>query len=171
MKKAFIKHLPMLIGSIFLAACIGNPQADPTKTQASPSNDLQDAQESLFSYFEELTNGDYTAAADRYGGELEMLRDWNADIDPADLPALFEAACSRQLQCLPVHSIVYARQVDENNFRFNLEFTNSDGSVFVLGPCCGASETEMPPVSRFDCSVEKRGAEDYKVMCLPVYVP
>jgi hypothetical protein len=165
------KYISLIIWMLLLAACSGSSQGDPTRPPASLSSDLEVARATLSEYFDDLAFGNYAAAADRYGGELNQLADWNPDIDPSNHSALFEAACTRQLQCLPVRSIVYASQVGDGSFTFTLEFSNADGSLFVLGPCCGANETEMPPVSQFDCPVEKSSAGDYKVMCLPVYVP
>ncbi len=171
MRRNFRKSLLTLIGASLLGACFGNSQASLTSTSASPSRRLEVARETLIQYFNDLATGNYAAAADRYGGEIELLSDWNADIDSADIPALFEAACTRQLQCLPVHSIVYATQEADLIFHFRLQFTNPDGSVFELGPCCGATEAEMPPLSEFECTVEYTNKGEYQVMCLPVYIP
>jgi hypothetical protein len=55
-------------------------------------------------------------------------------------------------------------------FRFTIEFQNEDGTVFILGPCCGATEEEMPPRSNFDYPVTLREGK-YQVMELPVFVP
>jgi len=35
-----------------------------------------------------------------------------------------------------------------DSYVFQVKFNNPDGSLFILGPCCGASETGMPPVSQ-----------------------
>ncbi|MEX2029351.1 MAG: hypothetical protein WD906_00040 [Anaerolineales bacterium] len=51
-----------------------------------------------------------------------------------------------------------------------VEFVTDDGELFVLGPCCGATEAEMPPVWRFPYTVRVVGGE-YLVMEMPVYVP
>jgi hypothetical protein len=158
-------------GAQFFTACTASVQVEPTNTPASPSIEIEIARETLIAYFDDLYTGYYEDAAARYGGDLNILIDWNADVDGSDPSALFEAACSRQLQCLPIREITYASQVDDSRFEFNMTFSNPDGSLFELGPCCGASETETPPVSRFDCAVEKKISGDYLVMCLPVYVP
>jgi hypothetical protein len=154
-----------------IGACSHSTQAQPTRTPASPSAEIEAARETLTAYFDELYSGEYASAASRYGGELTTLIDSNPDVDPADASALFEAACTYQLRCLPVRSIVFARQIDTATFEFSVEFSNPDGSLFILGPCCGATETEMPPISQFDCAVEKTGAGKFEVLCLPVYVP
>jgi hypothetical protein len=161
----------LLIGSLLISSCAASEVMQATLTPASPSSELDEAQAVLLAYFDDLYTGKYDAAADLFGGDLSMLVDSNPAVDPSDIAALLEAACTYQLRCLPVKAIVDARQVGESLYDFELEFSNPDGSLFVLGPCCGASETEMPPVSQFDCSVEESNEGDYRVMCLPVYVP
>jgi hypothetical protein len=156
---------------ISLSACSSKTQFTPTKTAPDTSSDMDKARQTLMAYFDELNKGEFQSAASRFGGNLSMLADWNADVNPSDPAALFQAACARQLQCLPIRSIVSARQANDVAFDFSVEFSQPDGSLFVLGPCCGANETDMPPVSQFDCSVVKSSEDDYKVMCLPVYVP
>ena len=60
---------------------------------------------------------------------------------------------------------------DGSIFTFTVTFRNRDGSTFVLGPCCGADATEMPPVSEFEYHVELTNSGDFRVLDLPVYVP
>lgn len=169
--KPFLWTCALLALALTLNACTGSSPVEPSRTPVSPSAAIEVARETLVSYFRDLHTGDYAAAAGRYGGELGALVAWNPDVDPSDPAALLEAVCTRQLQCLPVRSIASANQVDETSFEFKIEFSNPDGSLFVLGPCCGATKTEMPPISQFDCTVKKRGVQDYEVMCLPVFVP
>lgn len=45
-----------------------------------------------------------------------------------------------------------------------------DGTLFVQGPCCGATETEEPPQSQFTFTV-KKADNRFLVEELPVYVP
>ena len=74
------------------------------------------------------------------------------------------------LKCLSIRTIVCEEEVSPTEFRFTVEFTNYDGSLFVLGPCCGATETEMPPQTQFVYTV-KRVEDRFLVQDLPVYVP
>jgi hypothetical protein len=53
----------------------------------------------------------------------------------------------------------------------DVEFSLPDGTLFVLGPCCGATETEMPPVSSFAFRVQRQPDGAYAVLDLPPYVP
>jgi hypothetical protein len=160
-----------LAGFLILTGCRSATGTAPTNTPASPSQDIEVATETLLTFFENLHTGNFEAGAAKYGGDFNVLTGWNPDVDASDPAALFEAACTRQLQCLPVRELILATQIDASIFNFIVEFSNPNGSLFILGPCCGATETEMPPVSQFDCSVEKFSEGDYRVMCLPVYVP
>jgi hypothetical protein len=72
--------------------------------------------------------------------------------------------------CLEVQTIVQERTVSSNEFKFVVEFTNDDGSLFVRGPCCRARGTEMPPQSQFLYLVIKVDNR-FLVQGLPVYVP
>jgi hypothetical protein len=49
-------------------------------------------------------------------------------------------------------------------------FVREDGTRFELGPCCGATEAEMPPVWQFPYTVIKTN-DQYRVMEEPVYIP
>ena len=136
---------------------------------AARGSDL--ARQALEDFFSALNRADYAVADALYGGSYETLTGNNPDVDPDDHSTLWERGCTQNgLQCLTVRSATLKEQGDEG-FVFTVEFNNPDGSLFVLGPCCGASETEMPPVSQFEFRVEKSAEGDYLVMDLPVYVP
>ncbi len=51
-----------------------------------------------------------------------------------------------------------------------VRFLTPGGEVWTLGPCCGATEEEMPPVSEFTFTV-RRTSNGSRVQTLPVYVP
>ena len=85
--------------------------------------------------------------------------------------ALWTWACDNQLlQCLEVRSATF-KELRGDSYIFQVEFSNPDGSLFVLGPCCGANETEMPPVSQFEYMVSRNADRRFVVMNTPPYVP
>ncbi|MGH2582761.1 MAG: hypothetical protein ACRDFQ_07680 [Anaerolineales bacterium] len=150
----------------FLAACAPAPAATDV-------SDLEHAQQTLIDFFSLLANGEYEAAAERHSEHSEFYEDArrnNPDVDPNDHAALLEAACTFQLRCLEIREVLGADQVGENQYDFVVNFSNPDGSLFVLGPCCGEDETSMPPVSEFVYRVEKVGSEFF-VLGSSVYVP
>ena len=69
-----------------------------------------------------------------------------------------------------VKNFVDDSQLSPDDFRFTVELQNPDGSLFVLGPCCGADPDTEPPWTQFDFLV-KRTDSGFLVQDLPVYVP
>lgn len=129
------------------------------------------AQEILERYFNALASGDYVTGDSLYGGDYQIFLDWNHDLTAEDHAALWERACHwNGLNCLPVRSATLVNEQD-GLFTFSVEFSNQDGSPYVLGPCCGADETSMPPLSRFEIRVRRDANGQFKVLDLPVYSP
>jgi hypothetical protein len=132
---------------------------------------LQEARAALTSFFDELAQGSYQAAAETYGGSLETLIYHNPDIDPDDRAVLIQRACQvNGYQCLKLRQITAQELISVDEALITVEFLNRDGSRFQLGPCCGATEAEMPPVWRFPYTLRKIG-DRWMVMDLPIYVP
>jgi hypothetical protein len=138
----------------------------------APAEDATDqARQALVTFFESLSTGRYAEAAEYYGGDYEVLTYYNPSLDPDDHVALWENACTiNGAQCLPVRSATLKEQTGDE-YIFLVEFSNPGGSLFVLGPCCGATETEMPPISQFDYRVKKTSDGKFVVLDIPVYVP
>ena len=119
----------------------------------------------------QLHTRNYIAAVPLYGGEYEQLQVFNTEIDRNDDVALWTWACDHQLlQCLEVRSATF-KELRGGSYVFQVEFSNLDGSLFVLGPCCGSNETEMPPVSQFEFTVSRNTDHRFVVMNMPPYVP
>jgi hypothetical protein len=155
-------------------ACRVSGEACGTFNPAVGSDDLASARAALEAFFDALNGGQYTKAAELYGGSYEELIGLNPDTDPNDHAALLERACTiNGYQCLRVKNIVQQAQDWPDTYTFTVEFANPDGSLFVLGPCCGATETDMPPQSRFDFTVMKvpQAGGMFRVQRLPVYMP
>ena len=125
----------------------------------------------MIEFFALLNAEKYTEAATLYGGSYEGLQANNPDIDPSDHAALWSRGCKQNgFQCLEIRSTTFKELVGDS-YVFQVEFNNPDGSLFVLGPCCGANETEMPPVSQFEYTVSRNAEHRYVVMNTPPYVP
>jgi hypothetical protein len=149
-----------LLLAIFLAACSGTPTA-PTAAQQ--------AENTLINFFTLLSAKKYAEADSLYGDTYDHLQIFSPDAK--DHAALWKGACEQSgLQCLPARSTTLTHQ-EENTYVFEVKFNNPDGSLFVLGPCCGSNATEMPPVSKFEYSVMKNAQGKFVVMNLPPYVP
>lgn len=151
--------LLLFIFILVLSAC--QPSEPPSE---------QGAAQALSDYFTYLHEGEYKKAAALYGGSYDDLAAMNPDLDPDDLQALWERGCtSNGLQCLLPETIIL-EEYRGGVYFFRVSFLAPDGSTFVLGPCCGATEEEMPPTSVFLYSVLVVSGR-YKVVGLPVYVP
>ena len=125
----------------------------------------------LIDFLTLLHTKSYADAVPLYGGDYEQLQVFNPEIDPNDRVALWTWVCDNQLlRCLEVRSGTFKELVGDS-YIFEVEFSNPDGSLFILGPCCGANETEMPPVSQFEFTVTRNTDGKFVVMNTPPYVP
>ena len=132
---------------------------------------MAEAHDALVNFLTLLASKNYAEAVPLYGGEYEQLQVFNPEIAPDDFAALWAWSCDHQLlQCLEVRSATF-KELSGDSYVFQVEFNNPDGSLFVLGPCCGASETEMPPVSQFEYTVSRNAEHRYVVMNTPPYMP
>ena len=167
-----IKRLILFIG-IALASCAA-PPVNPSSTQPAPTSlpsTTSEAHDVLVNFLILLHTRKYTQAVPLYGGEYEALQVFNTEIDPNDHVALWAWACDNQLlQCLEVRSATFQELLGDAHI-FQVEFSNPDGSLFVLGPCCGVTETEMPSVSQFEFTVTRNADGRFVVLNTPPYVP
>lgn len=133
--------------------------------------DMERAKESLVTYFDLLAAKEYAQALDYHGSGYELFIQNNPDVDPSDYAALLKAACEQNgFNCLKVRDIVEEEQVSATEFKFMVQFTAKDGSLFERGPCCGATEEEHPIEREFEVVVVKE-AGNFLVTTQPPYVP
>ena len=149
----------LLLITLVLGACV--PAAD----------DTGQAKQALVEFFDALNQSAYDKADQLYGGDYQVMMNNNPSVDPANHHTLWEHACAfNGFQCLPVRTASLV-EMDGDEYVFIVEFSNLDGSLFILGPCCGATEAGMPPVSQFEYRVQKTEGGKFVVLDLPVYVP
>lgn len=139
---------------------------------APPLADEENAKAVLIVFFDQLQAGDYELAVDLYGGSYDVLAGFNPDIDPNDFASLWRNGCSiNGLRCLKTRSVTLAEQPSAEEYIFDVEFSTREGELFVLGPCCGVTETEQPSVSNFQVHVAKGDDGHFRVSDLPPYTP
>jgi hypothetical protein len=138
-------------------------------TPPEGATDLEIARNTLLSFFTYLHEGRYAEAAPLYGGPLDAVVVPDPESAGGDPGRFWEQACFL-LQCLLVADIVEEEQVAPDEFRFLVEFMWDDGTLVTLGPCCGASEADMPPVWQFPYTVRVIEGQ-FAVMEPPLYVP
>jgi len=126
----------------------------------------------LTEFYHSLNQGRYDRAVELYGGSYEELTYFNPTIDPSDMAELLRAACEMNgFMCLSILSSELVQADNQQEIFFELEFANPDGSLFILGPCCGADEETMPPVSVFNVQVSCEDEGLCQVLDLPPWVP
>lgn len=158
-----------LVVALLAAGCAPPP---PTAASSLPPQDDQLARATLEVFFTALHEGRYSDAVSLYGGAYDTMRDHNPSIPPDDLAALMRNACEiNGVACLLPSSISFQEVTPYSEFLFLVEFLNEDGTLFIRGPCCGASPADQPPQSVFLYIVtwSPRGA--FLVMEMPPYVP
>jgi hypothetical protein len=163
-------RFPLLGVLIATLGAVVTACASPTPVPAGADNAA--AEETLSSFLSMLATGDYGQAAALYAGPLDSVQAWNPEIDAQDVGGLIGYGCeSRLLQCLSVRSIALAETAPGGEMVFNVEFGLPDGTLFVRGPCCGATSTEMPDQSVFAFRVQPKAGGGFIVLDLPPYVP
>jgi hypothetical protein len=155
--------------ALLLVSC-ATPQGELASTDSQ--SDDQRARDVLIEFLQSLHNSEYDKAAQLYAGTYETMRDHNPSTNPDDHVALLRNACTiNGAQCLQVKSAALDQKVSNTEFVFRVEFLNGDGTLFVLGPCCGGNETDFPPQSVFYLTVVKTDKDNYVVMDMPPYAP
>ena len=162
----------LLVCCVVMVAC-GPKATTPGSSEMQVPADQELALQSLLDFFGHLSAGRYQKASQLYGGPYEQLIHHNPALDPQDHAALLRNACTvNGFQCLRVRTARLHQQVASGaEFHFGVEFSTPDGGLFVRGPCCGASETDMPPQSEFLFTVTMSKDGEYRVQDLPIYVP
>ena len=154
--------LPLLAGCLTQA---------PEKPDAPP-DDIALAEATLREFFQALHEGEYEKAVELYGGSYETLNYFNPDLDPADHKTLWKRVCTvNGYLCLLMGEVLAVERTDESTFTLTVQFLTNEGEVFILGPCCGADETTMPPISEFPIRISLDDQGEFKVLDLPPYVP
>lgn len=167
--KNFIYSFLTITLVFFLVSCTTQPSELPSTETLS---DDQLALHVLVDFLESLHDGKYDEAAQLHGGTYEFMIDHNPGIDPNDHTALLQNACTiNGAQCLQVKTAGLDKKVTNKEFVFKVDLLNADGTLFVLGPCCGGNETEFPPQSIFYFTVVKVDKDKFIVMNMPPYAP
>lgn len=178
--RAFGRHV-LLITAIAISACAPTPtrlpKEVPTPSQAPPTVAPtldpveQQAANALRDFLTQLHFRHYAEAALLYGGSYDelqaMFSSGGGSIEPAEL---WQRICDGYfLQCLLPKDVNLESHTD-TSIGFRVSFFNPDGSTFTLGPCCGASEADMPPRSEFSYEVTVSAGETL-ILGTPPYVP
>jgi hypothetical protein len=152
--------------------CISDCISTTVPKNSSNFPDVESAQQALVRFFSHLHEGKYELASALYGGEYDVMRDHNPDIDPDDLAALFRKACTvNGAQCLEVKNATFLAQPSPAEYQFTVLFSKDDGSIFVRGPCCGDDNPNHVAQTEFIYTVQSECTGKYHVIELPVFGP
>lgn len=156
---------------VLLSAC--QSTVEPSNEIAKDFDPLEaQAQIDLVTFYEKLNQEQYEEAVTLYGGSYDVLQGYNPDIDPQDKATLMKFGCEfNGLTCMKVYDAEIKDRISENEFLFSVRFSNQNGEIFELGPCCGETEESMPPVSIFEIRVTCESESSCKLHDLPPYVP
>jgi hypothetical protein len=139
---------------------------------SEPPEDIDQASLALKGYFNALRFGRYREAVGWFGGSYETLAAMNPDTPAGDEAGLFSSACTANgFFCLGVDSALLERVTEDGRYLFQVSFTDPEGNLFILNPCCGADLEVQPPVWLFRYSVQRDQNGRFKVVELPVYSP
>ena len=171
--KTITHLLSVIMIALLLAAGLAACSPGTSTPPPVPPTDLeQPARQVLENFLVSLHLGRYEEAYRFYGGSYEMMIAQNPLIDPQDHATLLQNACTTNgFLCLQWQSIELEQTISETEFVFTVQFQQSDGSLFVLGPCCGATETEFPPLSSFSFRVSPGPDGTLLVMDMVPYMP
>ena len=162
--------LIVLALTIGLIAC--QPATAAPTANLAPSDDEALAVDALFTFFDKLQAGDYDQVAQYFGGSYDVLTGYNPAVAADDVATLWRNGCSiNGLNCLAARRVTLADRPAEGEYLFNVEFTTREGELFVQLPCCGADETQQPPISVFSIRVARGEDGRYRVIDLPPYTP
>ena len=132
---------------------------------ANGASDSERAKQNLIAFFDFLNRGQYTEAAELYGGGYEILVDFNPTLDPEDRPALLKNGCEiNRLQCLTVLTAEFKEKNSKGEYVFRFQFKDTDDNLFVQ------QTPNAPPVFIFDYRVMKGEDGTFRVLDLPPYI-
>ena len=144
---------------------------------ASPSaNDLGSAERALLAFFDALSQGDYSQAAE-YHWTPNPLASLYPDIDPADAEALLAEACTADerfgchFYCWKVREVVSRTRLSPDEFAFVVQFEDADGNLLVGGDNVTPRACDPPGCTHSEYDyVVKKVAGDFYVNGIPVFV-
>ena len=162
----------LLLLSIMTVLLISCTAQQSLLTATDNLTDYERAQYTLMEFLKNLNDGKYDEAAQVYGGSYQTMIDQNPGTDSNDHTTLLENACTLNgMQCLQAKIIGLEEEFPNEKYVFLVEFLDHNGTLFMLGPCCGDDEASSPPQSVFLFTVIKTDQNKFTVMDMPPYAP
>lgn len=130
--------------------------------------EAQVAKETLERFFNKLHDEKYNDAVCLFEPIEEDWREWSELSEDKKADELRFTYRSVGIPIKP--KVLEVWNVDSGVYRFEVQFITDSGTIYVQGPCCGATEEMTPSQSEFIFFVRKTTA-GYKVGTFPVYRP
>lgn len=157
---------------VLLFSFVGCTSQQSILNNAENLSDDEKAQATLLEFLNNLHDGKYDEAARLYGGSYQPLIDQNPAVDPMNHETLWQSACTMNgMQCLQAIIMGMREEVPSEKYLFLVEFIEQDGTLYKLGPCCGADEPGSPPQSVFLFKVIRIEGGKFTVLDMPTYAP
>ena len=123
-------------------------------------------------FFNYLSENEFEKASGLFSSDeldWENLEVYSPAEETNNKAKVLENYCKAVQTCLKA-KILEAKQTANYEYNLVVQFLNKDGSTYIFGPCCGATEEEMPSKDKFDYTVKKID-NGFKVTTPPLYRP
>lgn len=132
------------------------------------------AKNTLVAFFDYLSKNEFEKALGLFSlddptNSWEGLASLSPSAERNNKAKVLENYCKATGTCLKA-KVLEVKKETGDNYDLVVQFLNADGSVFVKGPCCGATEETMPSTSKFDFKVKKIN-NAFRASTAPVYRP
>jgi len=146
-----------------------DPMIEETTENLQTEEEL--AKKTLINFFNYLEKGDFNNALKLFHqddwGELDSFTILSEQGNKAKV---LENYCNAVGTCMKAEVLSVTAKKSNVQYSFVVQFIQGDGSVYVFGPCCGATEESMPSQKQFTFEVKKIDGI-YKVITPPLYRP
>lgn len=165
---AVILSLVLVLADLGLTSQDSESKEEATTPDSEKSEEkhYQDPRQALDDFLTYLHEGQYEEAAELYGGDYEMLEEYNPNVNPQNRSELLARYCTINGGMCLEPKIMDLQTFSEDHFTGTVRFFYSDGDVYKVGPFAG--EEGEPTIFEADYDVIKIN-DNYKVMQLPPY--
>jgi hypothetical protein len=125
---------------------------DIVKTFIATADESESAKNTLIAFFDYLSKNEFEAAANLFSLDPQFtpLEEFATGNNQAEV---LKNYCQAVGTCLKTN-VLSVKKATNDEYHLVVEFVNKDDSIYVFGPCCGATEEEMPSKNKFDFTVK-----------------
>jgi len=132
------------------------------------------AKTALVTFFDYLSKNEFEKALSLFSlddptNSWEGLESFSLPEERNNKAKVLENYCKATGTCLKA-KVLEVKKATDDEYNLVVQFLNKDSSIYVFGPCCGATEETMPSKDKFDYKVKKIN-NTFKVLTAPLYRP